>query len=182
MQNLLVMMSQQDPVGPLVQDLCTRISCSRSLFQDLCIKISAGPLVEDFLPDCARNCASIPRAKGHTWKLEIATLPAFRAMDTHDHHRGLHFEIRNRNFTSISRDGHGRSPQRVALRIQKNLNQLDQRFVRWTRTTSTEGRASKSEIATLPAFCAMDAHDCRRRLQFETEKRNCTCIPSTRHA
>ena len=29
----------QDPVGPLAQDLCMRISCARSLCQDLCIRV-----------------------------------------------------------------------------------------------------------------------------------------------
>ena len=29
----------QDPVGPLVQGLCLRISCPRSLCQDVCIRI-----------------------------------------------------------------------------------------------------------------------------------------------
>ena len=38
-------------VGQLMQDLCNRISCARSLFQDVCIRIFAGPLVEDPLPD-----------------------------------------------------------------------------------------------------------------------------------
>ena len=101
-------------------------------------------------------------------------------MDTHHLRRGSHLEIRNRNFTSISSDGHAGSPQRVALRNQKS--QLYQHFARWTRTISAEGHTWKSEIATLPAFRAMDTHDLRRRLHFETKKRNFTCIPRTRHA
>ena len=41
----------QDPVGPIVQDLCMRISCPRSLFQDLCA------LVQDLCMwiSCARS-------------------------------------------------------------------------------------------------------------------------------
>ena len=152
-----------------MQDLSVRMSaagscrttCARSLHQ--CIRISAGPLVEDSLPDYAN-----------------ATLPAFRAMDARDLGRGWRFEIRNRNFTSISRDGHARSPQRVALGNQKS--QLYQHFARWTRTISAEGCASKSEIATLPAFRALDTHDLCRGLHLETKKHNFTCIPRTRHA
>ena len=62
-------------LGPLVQDFCTRISCARSLCQDLCVMTSAGPLVEDPLPACAN-----------------ATSPAFFAMDTHDFRRELKSE------------------------------------------------------------------------------------------
>ena len=66
------------------------------------------------------------------------------------------YEIRNRNFTSISRDGHARSPQRVALRNPKS--QFHLHSAHSTRTISAEGCTSKSK------------------------KRNFTCIPRTRHA
>ena len=79
---------QQDPVGPLAQDPCTRISCALDAH------------------DLAEGCAS---------KSESATLPAFCAIDTHDLRRGLRFEIRKRNFTCILCDGHARSPQRVHI-------------------------------------------------------------------
>ena len=90
------------------------------------------------------------------------------------------YEIRNRNFTSISRDGHTRSPQRVALRNPKSQFHLHSAHL--TRTISAEGCASKSEIAISPAFRALDTHDLRRGLHFEIQKRNFTCIPRTRHA
>ena len=64
------------------------------------------------------------------------------------------YEIRNRNFTSISRDGHARSPQRVALRNPKSQFHLHSAHL--TRTISAEGCASKSEIAISPAFRALD--------------------------
>ena len=100
-----------------------------------------------------------------------ATLPIFRAMDTHHLRRGSHLEVRNRNFTtSISRDAHRRSPQRVALRNQKS--QLYLHSVRWTRTISAEGYTSKSEDTTLPAFRAINTHDLRRGLHFEI-RNNC---------
>ena len=90
------------------------------------------------------------------------------------------YEMRNRNFTSISRDGHTRSPQRVALRNPKS--QFHLHSARWTRTISAEGCTSKSDIAISPAFRALDTHDLRRGLHFEIKKHNFTCIPRTRHA
>ena len=90
------------------------------------------------------------------------------------------YEIRNRNFTSISRDGHARSPQRVALRNPKSQFHLHSAHL--TRTISAEGCTSKSKNAISPAFRALDTHDLRRGLHFEIQKRNFTCIPRTRHA
>ena len=90
------------------------------------------------------------------------------------------YEIRNRNFTSISRDGHARSPQRVSLRNPKS--QFHPQSAHLTRTISAEGCTSKSETAISPAFRALDTHDLRRGLHFEIKKCNFTCIPSTRHA
>ena len=205
MQDVCVKISSAGSVGTLVQDLCLRVSCARSLhqdlqslFQDLCIRTSAGPLVEDYLPDCAN--ATLPAFRGMdthhlrrgSQQFEIATLPAFSAMDTHDLRRESHFEIRNRNFTIILHDGYTRSTQRFALRNQKSL--LYRHSVRWTRTPlrnrnftcipamesrtiSAEGCTSKSEIATLPSFCAMDTHDLCRGLHFEIRNRNFTGIP-----
>ena len=137
-----------------MQDLFVRMSASGS-----CI----GPLVQDL---CMKS--------------DIATLPAFRAMDTHDLRRGLHFETQKRNFTCIPRTRHARSPQRVALRNQKS--QLYQHFARWTRTISVEGCTSKPKNAISPAFRALDTHDLRRGLHFEIRNRNFTCIPRNRHA
>ena len=89
--------------GSLVQDLSgmmsasgsSRISCARSLYGDLLCKIS--------LSGCLHQDSVGPLVQDLCMKSEIATLPAFRAMDTHDLRRGLHFEIRNRNFTRIPR-------------------------------------------------------------------------------
>ena len=52
-------------------------------------------------------------AEGCTSKPKKAISPAFRALDTHDLRRGLHFEIKKHNFTCIPRTRHARSPQRV---------------------------------------------------------------------
>ena len=143
-----------------------RISCARSLFHDVCIRILwdllckisvCGSLVQDL---SVRISAS-----GSCSRTSCA--------------RSL-YEIRNRNFTSISRDGHARSPQRVALRNPKS--QFHLHSAHSTRTISAEGCTSKSEIAISPAFRALDTHDLRRGLHFEIQKRNFTCIPRTRHA
>ena len=97
-----------------MQDLLSRIlglsgiTSARSLYEDLSRKMSvSGSLHEE--------PAGTISAEGCVWKSEHATLPAFRAMDTRALLRGLHLEIRKRNFTSIPRDGHARSPQRVHI-------------------------------------------------------------------
>ena len=131
-----------------------RTSCAQSLSADLLCKVSGclhqdslGPLVQDL---CMKS--------------EIATSPAFRALDTHDLRRGLHFETQKRNFTCIPRTRHARSPQRVALRNQKT--QFHLHSAHSTRTISAEGCTSKSKTAISPAFRALDTHDLRRRFTF----------------
>ena len=89
------------------------------------------------------------------------------------------FEIRNRHFTSISRDGHARSPLRVALRNPKSQFHLHSAHL--TRTISAEGYTLKPKTTISPAFRALDTHDLRRGLHFEIKKRNFTCIPRSRH-
>ena len=74
------------------------------------------------------------------------------------------YEIRNCNFTSISRYGHARSPQRVALRNPKS--QFHLHSARLTRTISAEGYTSKSKNTISPAFRALDTHDLRRGFTF----------------
>ena len=88
-------------------------------------------------------------AEGCTSKSEIAISPAFRALDTHDLRRGLHFEIQKRNFTCIPRTRHARSPQKVALRNPKT--QFHLHSAHSTRTISAEG----SHFETmLQKYCA----------------------------
>ena len=126
-----------------------RISCARSLRQDLCKRTTCAKcpcqVVEDPLP----NYKSV-------------TFPAFRVIDTHDLRTGLHF-----NFTSILLDGCTRSPQRVALGNWKCENHLHQHVAQSTRTIPTEGCPSKSDSATLPAFRALHVHDLHRGLPFQ---------------
>ena len=105
-------------------------------------------------------------------------------MDTHDLRSRLHFEIRNGNFTSMSCDGHARSPQKVALGNQKS--QLYQHFPRWTHThtRSPHRVALRNPKSQIYQHSVMDARDLRRGLHshFEIRNRNFTCIPCHQHA
>ena len=144
----------------LVQDLCMRISCARSLWlmsaSGSCRTTCARSLYEDLL------C-----------KISLSGC-------LHQDSVGPRTSYRNRNFTSISRDGHALSPQRVALRNRKSQFHLHSAHL--TRTISAEGCTSKPKKAISPAFRALDTHDLRRGLHFEIKKHNFTCIPRTRHA
>ena len=93
----------QNLVGPLAQDLCTRISCARLISL-------AGSLHQDL---CRSTCRRPPS------------------------------RLRKRNVTSVPRDGHARSAQRVALGNQKM--QLYQHFAQWTRTIFAKGCTSKTQ-------------------------------------
>ena len=131
-----------------------RTSCAQSLPADLLCKVS-GCLHQDSLG---------PLVQDPCMKSEIATSPAFRALDTHDLRRRLHFETQKRNFTCIPRTRHARSPQRVALRNQKT--QFHLHSAHSTRTISAEGCTSKSKTAISPAFRALDTHDLPRGFTF----------------
>ena len=85
------------------------------------------------------------------------------------------YDIRNRNFTSISHDGHARSPQRVALRNPKSQFHLHSAHL--TRTISAEGCTSKSKNAISPAFRALDTHDLRRRFTFRNHASEVLRLP-----
>ena len=153
-QDLLCKISLRISAGPLVEDpfqitqtqLYHGISGdghARSL-QTVALRTQKSQLCQHF----ARWTRTIS-AEGCTSKSEIATLPASRAMDTHDLRRRLHFEIRNRNFTCIPCHRHARSLQTVALRNQKS--QLCLHSVQSTRTISAEG----SHVETmLQKYCA----------------------------
>ena len=193
---------QQDPVGArsLHQDLLCEISLSGSL-QTACRRPPFQITQTQLYQHSARWKRTIS-AEGHTvtlgnqksqlyqhftrWtntisaegctsKSEITTLPSFCAMDTCDLRKELHFEIRNRNCTSISCDGHARSPQRVALRTQKT--QLYLHSVHSTRTISAEGSHLNPNNATLPAFRALDTQDLRRGLTFRNHASKVLRLP-----
>ena len=101
-----------------MQYLFVRMSASGS-----CI----GPLVQDL-----------------SMKSDIATLPAFRAMDTHDLRRRLHFEIKKHNFTCIPRTRHALSPQKVALQNQKMQFHLHSASFAWCG--SEDGTLNQKEL------------------------------------
>ena len=147
MQDLSVMISASES---------SRTSCARSLYEDLLSKIS--------LSGCLHQDPVGPLVPDICMKSEIAILPAFRVMDTHDLRRGLHFEIRNRNFTCIPRTRRPRSPQRVALRNPKS--QFHLHSAHSTPTISADGCTSKSKKTISPAFRALDMHDLRRGFTF----------------
>ena len=157
-QDLSVMMSASGPC---------RASCARSLYEDLLSKIS--------LAGCLHQDPVGPLVQDLCMKSEIATLPAFRAMDTRDLRRGPHFEIRNRNFTCIPRTRHARSPQKVALRSQKT--QFHLHSAHSTRTISAEGCTSKSKNGISPAFRALDTHDLRRGFTFRNHASEVVRLP-----
>ena len=89
--------------------------------------------------------------------------------------KGLHFEIRNRNFICIPRTRHARSPQRVPLRTPKS--QFHLHSAHSTRTISAEGCTSKSKNAISPAFRALDTHDLRRGFTFRNHAPEVLCLP-----
>ena len=186
--------------GSLVQDLCVRISCARSLCQDVRIRIlqgrlckisvcgsrarslcqdSVGPLVQDLCVriSCPRSlcqdlCAKI---QGHLcYYLCIRIL--YRTTCRRSPSR-----LHKRNFPCVPQDQHARSWQRVA-RLENQKTQLYQNSSPWTRTISAEGYAWKPENATLPAFGAINTHDPRRWLRFEIRKCNFTSILRPRRA
>ena len=185
--------SHQGPVGPLVQDLCMRISCAgvcdkissagscrsrcaRSVYEDLLCKVVVSPeqdpvglLVQNLCMRISRaylcvriSCIRILYA--HLCKISVCgslvqdlsvRMSATRSCRTTDRLRKISFK--NSTASSISRD----EP---------------------THTIPAKSCTSKSENATLPAFCAMDTRDLRRRLLFQIRKRNFTSIPCDRHA
>ena len=136
--------------GSLVQDLSgmmsasgsSRTSCARSLYGDLLRKIS--------LSGCLHQDSVGPLAQDLCMKSEIATLPAFRAMDA-------------------------RSPQRVALRNPKPQFHLHSAHL--TRTISADGCTLKSKNTISLAFRALDTHDLRRGFTFRNHASEVLHLP-----
>ena len=107
-------------------------------------------------------------------------LPQFRAIGTHDLTKGLHSAPQNRNFTTVSCHRHARSYERVALSTAKS--QFYHSFVRSTRTILRKGSSSTNEIAILPQFRAIDAHDLTKGFIGHKRNRNFTTVSRDRHA
>ena len=134
---------------------------------------------------CARTApiaplACISRTRHARSPQRVALSPAFRALDTHDLHRGLCGNFTNRALACISRTRHIRSPQRVARAWDKSQSRLH--FAHSTRTISAEGCADMGQNALSPAFRAFDTHDLRRGLRAHGTIRTLACISRTRHA
>ena len=87
--------------------------------------------------------------KGSSSTNEIAILLQFRAIDTHDLTKGFIQHKRNRNFTTVSRDRHARSYERVHRAQTKS--QFYRSFARSTRTILGEGCISANIFRTMAA-------------------------------
>ena len=128
---------QQDPKGTLVQDRCMRISCARSLYAVLSRTSCARSLYVDLL--CISLCQDLcirilcKISVCGISKSKIATLPAIRAMDTHDLRRAE--VIRN---AALATQNHPRAvwPQNIgfvvrtpcACHVKRNPSNACQRF------------------------------------------------------
>ena len=106
----------------------------------------------------------------------IATLPAFRAFNTHDLRRGLRAHVRKGDFACIPRLRRAGSPQMVAPECAKKQFRL--RSAPSARTISADICAGTCANAISPAFRAFNTHDLRRglcaqpfRLHFATSTR-----------
>ena len=80
--------------------------------------------------------------------------------------------------TTCARSLHQDLSRTTCIRLfQIAQTQLYQHFKRWTRTISADGCTSKSEIAILPAFCALDTHDLRRGFTFRNHASEVRRLP-----
>ena len=126
-------------------------------------KVAPSTARSQFYYSFARSTRTILR-KGCTQHRKIAILPHFRAIDTYDLTKGLLGHRDNRNFTTVSRDRHARSYERVA-RAQAQ-SQFYYSFARSTRTILRKGCSGTGTIAILLQFRAIDTHDLTRGLHF----------------
>ena len=112
--------------------------------------------------------------EGCASKSEIATLPAFRAMDTRDLREGCASKSEIATLPAF-RALDTQDLRRVVLRNQKS--QLYQHSAHPTRRISAESCTSKSEIATLPASRALDTRGLRRRFTFQNHASEVLRLP-----
>ena len=111
-------------------------------------RVARAPARSQFYYSFARWTRTILR-KGCSGSGKIAILLQFRAMDTYDLTKGLLGLRHDRNFTTVSRDGHVRSYERVARAPAGS--QLYYSFARSTRTILREGCISASIFRTMAA-------------------------------
>ena len=139
----------------------TTVSCHRHARSYERVALSTAK--SQFYYSFVRSTRTILR-KGSSGTNEIAILPQFRAIDTHDLTKGFIGHKRNRNFTTVSCDRHARSYERVHRAQTKS--QFYHSFARSTRTILRKGSSGTNEIAILPQFRAIDTHDLTRGLHF----------------
>ena len=106
-----------------------------------------------------------------TTLLHKPTLPAFRAMDMHHLRRGRTWKSEIATWKRWTR-----APQRVALRNQKP--KLYQHAAHSKRTISAEGCTSKSQNATLRAFCMRDRRVRSPQIEDCTSKPQNATLPA----
>ena len=111
----------------------------------------------------ARSTRTILR-KGSSSSGKIAILLQFRAIDTYDLTKEFIGQVKNRQITTVSRDGHVRSYERVARAPARS--QFYYSFARWTRTILRKGCSGSGRIAILLQVRAIDTHDLTRGLHF----------------
>ena len=124
----------------------TTVSCHRHARSYERVALSTAK--SQFYYSFVRSTRTILR-KGSSGTNEIAILPQFRAIDTHDLTKGFIGHKRNRNFTTVSRDRHARSYERVHRAQTKS--QFYHSFARSTRTILREGCISASIFRTMAA-------------------------------
>ena len=90
----------------------TTVSCNRHAQSHE--RVHPAQTKSQFYYSFVQSTRTISR-KGSSSTNEIAILPQFRAIDTHDLTKGFIGHKRNRNFTTVSRDRHARSYERVAF-------------------------------------------------------------------
>ena len=102
--------------------------------------------------------------KGFIQQEKKIKLLQFRAIDTYDLTKGFIQQVKNRQITTVSRDRHVRSYERVHRAPARS--QFYDSFARSTRTILRKGCSGTGTIAILLQFRAIDTHDLTRGLHF----------------
>ena len=132
-----------------------------------------------FYHSFVRSTRTILR-KGRSVNSKMSILLQFRAIDTYDLMKGFIGLRQDRNFTTVSRDRHVRSYERVHRAPTRS--QFYYSFARSTRTILREGSSGSGKIAILLQFRAIDTHDLTRGFIGLRQDRNFTTVSRDRHA
>ena len=109
----------------------------------------------------------------------MSILLQFRAIDTHDSAKGLCPAPQDRNFTTVSRDRHVRSYERVHPGPARS--QFYYSLARSTRTILRKGSSGSGKIAILLQFRAIDTYDLTKGFIRVRQDRNFTTDSRDRH-